>query len=121
MKIPKWFLIVALLFTISTVALAEYFYTVYIRTSLVFQPGATLTGNAVLRGSDAFTTTVLLDTIRVVGVTANDVVLAIAKRNSSPVAGDVLSAFAGANGDTIFVSRAANTTSGLPYYWFRLK
>jgi len=117
---PKWLSIIMLLIVVVGVAIAgsPYYYTLYVRTALILQSGAYMKPSTVQADTNSFTTTASVDTIRVVGVTAADVILA-GPRQSGTKYSEKLNAYGGANGDSIFVVRDSAKTSGLQYSWVR--
>lgn len=77
--------------------------------------GSFVTGNSKFRGHDAFTTSATLDTVVIAGLLSTDFAVVCPDRQAAPGTAEFLSCHAGANGDTLFVSRNTGTTSALAY------
>ena len=81
-----------------------------------------LVGTSITRGSGAFTTTSTRCAVAITGATSTDyyIVRGIASdQYTRPVAGDLLNCFA--KTDSLIVMRAAGTTSGQGFTYFRIK
>lgn len=75
------------------------------------------TGGSSIRGTHSFTGAAALDTVVVPGLLSTDFVYVSLKKQTA-VGAEVPTGFPGSHGDTLFISRAATTTSGLSYnYW----
>jgi hypothetical protein len=81
-----------------------------------------ISGSSSVRGSDAFSTTATRRAVYIAGATSSDYYVATPKSSDGlvlPVAGDLLSVYA--KTDSLIVTRAAGTTSGLGFNYIRIK
>lgn len=82
-------------------------------------PNSTLTGNALIRGSDAFTTTAQNDTVTISGASISDYYFVQATGTGTLILADEMKVEATSTG--FIVHRGVAGTSGLTYNWFRIK
>jgi len=112
-------LIFIALFAVMAISWVPYYYTLQVRSNLILADSCRIVGNAWVRGVNAFTTSATLDTVLIPGLKTTDFTFATTIKQAATVAGDQIGCFSGT--DTLFVSRAAGTTSGQGFNYFILR